>query len=101
MEVIILPEAEERLEQIEAHILKIWGVKSRNDFKLKIFEKSTQIAISPESCPELEDYSKVFKALLTKQTTLFYTVDYYTQKLKIISVFDTRQDPDNLNTEID
>lgn len=101
MKVVFSDKAGHQYEQITACILHKYGQLSREKFTSKLEKKFIQLIQFPESSQELEGFPGYYRSVLTKQTTLFYTVDYYTQELKIISVFDTRQDPDNLNTEID
>jgi hypothetical protein len=38
--------------------------------------------------------------VVSKQTTFFYRVNYIRNEIEIITVFDTRQDPDILDDEV-
>lgn len=54
--------------------------------------------IHPESFPASEKDKSLRKCLITKQTTLYFRFD--DKEIKIPTIFDNRQDPEKLNTEI-
>ena len=101
MEVIISKIAQIKIEEIAAFILQKWGLKSKQKFTIAFKEKSIQISNFPYSCPVSEEKKGLYKAVLTKQTTLFYTVNEYKKQIEIILVYDTRQDPNNLIKDFD
>ncbi|HKL36215.1 MAG TPA: hypothetical protein VJ899_07980, partial [Salegentibacter sp.] len=49
----------------------------------------------PESFPESEKVSGLRRCVITKQTSIYY--EFNDKEIRILSFFDTRQDPDKLN----
>lgn len=50
----------------------------------------------PETFPNSETNKKIRKCVISKQTTLYY--NYNNQEVRLLSLFDTRQDPNKINT---
>ncbi|NLP59458.1 type II toxin-antitoxin system RelE/ParE family toxin, partial [Lutibacter sp. B1] len=42
----------------------------------------------------------LFKCVVTKQTTFYYRIKFEREEIEIITVFDTRQDPNKLENDI-
>ncbi|MBP4139545.1 type II toxin-antitoxin system RelE/ParE family toxin [Flavobacterium sp. P7388] len=75
-----------------------WSEKIKNNF-LKISHNSiSTILLHPESFPCSERNKTVRKCVVTKQTTFYYV--FNDKEITIISVFDTRQDPNNIKKDI-
>lgn len=51
----------------------------------------------PESFPKSDIVKGLYKCVVTKQTTVYYKFD--SKKLYVVTIFDTRQDPNKLNKE--
>ncbi|MDP5199182.1 MULTISPECIES: type II toxin-antitoxin system RelE/ParE family toxin [Flavobacterium] len=90
--------AEKSFENILSHLEGKWSLKRKIDF-LKKFNKSIlAIQLYPESFPISEKFKTVRKCVLTKQTTFYYV--FNSKVITIISVFDTRQDPNKIKKDI-
>ncbi|SFT53988.1 Plasmid stabilization system protein ParE [Lishizhenia tianjinensis] len=89
--------AESQLLDLLDYLIYKWGVKVRDNFLTKLDLKIKQISKHPYSCPESKEFGNLFKCVVTKQTTFFYRVDKEQEEIEIITVFDTRRDPENRN----
>lgn len=98
MQVIFSKRAKIRLENLLDYLEKEWSLKSKNDFIKKLDRSIAQIAKLPTSCPESKKNLGLFKCVVTRQTTLFYRIKEST--IQVITLFDTRQNPDELNKEL-
>jgi len=100
MNVYLSEQAEIKLLQLNNYLLENWNVIVRNEFIDKLTKKINQIASQPESCPKSKDFEGLFKCVVTKQTTFYYRILFDKNEIEIITLFDTRQNPDKLNQEI-
>jgi len=98
MQVIFSRRAKVRLENLLDYLEKEWSEKSKNDFIKKLDRSIAQISKLPVSCPESKKLSGLFKCVVTRQTTLFYRIK--DQTIQVITLFDTRQNPDKLNKDL-
>ena len=90
--------AEESFENILNYLEAKWSSKIKIDF-LKKFNKSIlTILLYPESFPFTNKNKMIRKCVLSKQTTFFYT--FNTKEITIVSVFDTRQNPNKIKKDI-
>jgi len=60
----------------------------------KISSTLDQIAINPEMYPSTIVQQNVRRCVLNKQTTIYYRTSK--EAIQILTLFDTRQDPDDL-----
>ena len=100
MNVYLSEQAEIKLLQLNDYLLEKWSVKVRNVFIDKLTKKINQIASQPECCPQSKDFPGLFKCVVTKQTTFYYRLLFDKNEIEIITLFDTRQNPNKLNKEI-
>lgn len=100
MKVFLSELAESKLLKLNEFLLENWNLKVRNDFIKKLTSKIEQISNQPESCPESYLFKGLFKCVVTKQTTFYYRVSFDKKEIEIITVFDTRQNPDQLGKDI-
>lgn len=100
MDVFLSDQAALKLLQLNTYLLQKWNRKVRNEFIEKLSQKLNQISIQPESCPQSKDFDGLYKCVVTKQTTLYYRILLDRNEIEVITIFDTRQNPDNLSTEI-
>jgi len=100
MKVFLSELAEKKLLKLNNFLLENWNLKVRNDFIKKLTSKINQISEQPESCPQSSEFKGLFKCVVTKQTTLFYRINFDRKEIEIITVFDTRQNPDKLEKDI-
>ena len=96
--VIISRTAEKKLEKLFKFLLENWSLKVKSDFIKKLDKNINLIKANPESFPQSEKKVGLHKCVITKQTTLFYR--YTTEEITIVTIFDTRQNPNKLNQEI-
>lgn len=72
---------------------------TKDDFIQKLDKSISLIKEQPESFPSSEKSKGLRKCVVTKQTTLFYRFDK--EKIKIVTLFDTRQHLKKLKSEIE
>ncbi|MCM5664442.1 type II toxin-antitoxin system RelE/ParE family toxin [Galbibacter mesophilus] len=101
MKVFLSELAEKKLLNLSEYLLENWGLKTRNDFISKLTEKIQQITNQPESCPKSSEIENLYKCVVTKQTTFYYRIKLEEQEIEIITIFDTRQNPNKLKRDID
>lgn len=101
MKVFLSEIAESKLLKLSEYLLENWNLKTRNKFVSKLNESIKQISQFPESCPQSSEFKGLYKCIVTKQTTLYYRISKELNEIEIITVFDTRQDPDSLKRDID
>jgi len=100
MEVYLSKIAESKLVKLTNHLLEEWNAKVRNEFVNKLTTKINQISSYPKSCPQSENFEGLFKCVVSKQTSFYYRIHIDKQEIEIITFFDSRQNPKNLNKEI-
>ena len=96
MKIIWTDESLKNIEAIVNYLNKKWGEKVTNEFLVKLRERSILISKLPAAFTLINKEEQIRSSVLTKQTTIFFRVDYEAREIKILSVFDTRQDPDKL-----
>lgn len=77
-----------------------WSLKIRDKFISKLTEKIKQISSQPNSCPDSNEFDGLHKCVVTKQTTFYYRILNLSNEIEIITIFDTRQNPDKLKRDI-
>lgn len=96
--VVISRTVEKKLEKLFEYLIKEWSVKVKNDFVTKLDSTIEIIKNQPEIFPESKKGKGLRRCVITKQTTLYYR--YSTKQINIVTVFDTRQNPNKLDKEI-
>lgn len=81
---------EKILDYLEAH----WGNKIVSVFITKIDNTISLIANTPQIFPVINKELEIRKCVITKQNTLYYRES--NQKVEIVRLFDSRQDPKKL-----
>jgi plasmid stabilization system protein ParE len=92
--------AENKLLKLSYFLLENWNLKVRNNFIKKLTSKIEQISQQPESFPQSSEFKGLFKCAVTKQTTFYYRINFDRKEIEIITIFDTRQNPDKLEKDI-
>ncbi|GGW74783.1 plasmid stabilization system protein ParE [Winogradskyella epiphytica] len=100
MKVYLSELAESKLLKISDYLLENWDLKTRDKFIEKLSEKIKQISIQPQSCPKSSEVKGLYKCVVTKQTTLYYRISIELREIEVITIFDTRQSPENLKKDI-
>ncbi len=93
--VVISPIAEKKLEALLEYLLVEWSLKVKINFIKRLDDYLQIIKQEPESFPESEKVSGLRRCVITKQTSIYY--EFNDKEIRILSFFDTRQDPDKLN----
>ena len=96
--VVISKTAERKLEKLFEYLIKEWSLKVKKDFVEKLDSSIEIIKNQPEIFPESKKGKSLRKCVVTKQTTLHYR--YNSKRINIVTLFDTRQDPNKLDKEI-
>lgn len=96
--VVISKTAERKLNKLFEYLIKKWSVKVKKDFVEKLDASIEIIKNQPEIFPESKKGKGIRKCVITKQTTLYYR--YNSERINIVTVFDTRQNPNKLDKEI-
>ncbi|NCA86995.1 MAG: type II toxin-antitoxin system RelE/ParE family toxin [Clostridia bacterium] len=100
MKVFLSELAESKLLKLSEYLIENWNLKARDDFVIKLTEKINQISVQPESCPKSLEINGLYKCVVTKQTTFYYRILSEQKEIEIITIFDTRQHPDQLKKDI-
>lgn len=100
MEVFLSELAESKLKKLTRRLLENWSYKVKMDFLTKLANKIEQISIHPESCPKSNEFGGIYKCVVTKQTTFFYRINFKTEEIEIITLFDTRQDSKKIKKQL-
>jgi plasmid stabilization system protein ParE len=70
-----------------------WSEKTSKKFLNKLKENIDLIQINPELFP-ISEFEELRKCVVSKQTTVFFIIEK--NKVYIVSVFDTRQNPNKI-----
>ena len=95
-EIVWLPQAEIRFEEITDYLRNKWSQKEVDNFIARVNEV---IDIISET-PDLYKYSikqKIYEAVVTSHNILLYRIKG--NKVELMTFFDTRQDPNKKYTE--
>lgn len=92
--------AEKKVLKISEYLLEKWNLKTKEIFISKLIEKIKQISIHPESCPKSSEFLNLYKCVVTKQTTLYYRINFEKKEIEVITILDNRQNPGKLNNDI-
>lgn len=90
-EIIFSKNAEKRLINLLEYLELKWSIKVRNEFISKLDKSIYIIQNEPEIFPKSQVNKNQFRCVISKQTTIYY--QYNSKQIRILSLFDTRQDP--------
>ena len=96
--VVVSKTARKKLEKLFEYLITQWSLKAKNEFVEKLDSSIEIIKRQPEIFPESKKGKKLRRYVITKQTTLYYRFD--SKRINIVTIFDTRQHPNKLDTEI-
>ena len=94
-EVVFSKNAEKRLIDLLDYLQFKWSVKIRDKFIAKLDESISIIQNEPEIFPKSQVNKNQYRCVVSKQTTIYYR--YNLKQIKVLSFFDTRQDPNKIN----
>ncbi len=93
-EIIWSPAAEKDFETILEYLQLKWSNRITRRFINKVDDNIEMIVEDPKIFPVINVELQIRKTVITKQNTLFYRES--NDKIEIIRLFDTRQDPKKL-----
>ena len=90
-------EASDNINKIISYLDQEWSEDISNNFLIKLKKRIDLISKFPESFP-LIGKEEVRASVLIEQITIFYSFDRKNNKIILLSIFDTRQHPNNRGT---
>ncbi len=96
--VILSKRAAIKLNAILSYLEAEWPEKSKRDFIKKLDDTFNRISQNPKAFPASQKFPQIRKCVITKQVSVFYK--YNSNKVFIITLFDNRQHPGRLKTEL-
>lgn len=90
-QIIWLPKAEERFEQIITYLKNEWSQKEVNNFKELTKQAVNQIKLNPKQFKKSRKKS-IYEVIITKHNLLLYHIKN-DQQIELLTFFDTRQHP--------
>jgi len=96
--VVISKIAERKIEKLFDYLIENWSFKVKSDFVKKLDKNISLIRSQPEIFPHSHKYPNLRKCVVTRQTTLFFK--FTDKEIRILTIFDTRQNPDKLKTDL-
>jgi plasmid stabilization system protein ParE len=95
-EVILTPIALEDFDNVVNYLTNEWGISVSNKFVDRFVEVTGLIGRNPGLFPFVELHKRMQRCVVTKHNVIYFTETE--DIIKILTVFDTRQDPSKLNT---
>ena len=96
--IIISKTATKNALEIAEYIEVKFSLKFRNEFIEKVNKAFELIRSNPEIFPKSEINANRFRFVLTKQTTIYYR--FNNSEIRILALFDTRQNPKKIKKDI-
>ena len=90
--------AQLRLDQLLEYLEKEWSEKVKQDFIKKMDKRIEHVRNRPSLFPTSSIKKGLHKCVVSKQTTFYYL--HNQTEITILTVFDTRQDPNKLPRHI-
>ncbi|WP_445709725.1 type II toxin-antitoxin system RelE/ParE family toxin [Flavobacterium sp.] len=81
------------IEAISEYIEFKWSNKSKEEF-LKLLKKNIDLIEHNPNLFQITNYKNVYRCVVSKQTSIYFKFNNY--KISIVSVFDTRQNPNKI-----
>ena len=97
--IVLTPIAERDLDSITEYLLNNWSTVVTETFLLRFKQVCTYISASPDIYPLIYKKQGIRKCILSKHNTIYFREHIH--KIDILTIFDTRQDPDKLNIIIE
>lgn len=87
-------EAVKNLESILGYIEQEWTLKEVEKFKKRLRQVLKLISINPNLFPKSQYNKQLHKAVMSKQTIVFYKTDE--NRIYLVYLFDTKRNPKNI-----
>ena len=97
-EIFLSIRASKKLNVLLNQLENEWSEKVKINFISKLDKSLEQIRLFPQSAEESPLKKGLHRCVITKQTTIYYRFD--SKKIQVVTLFDTRMDPDKLQNEI-
>ncbi|MEM9547485.1 MAG: type II toxin-antitoxin system RelE/ParE family toxin [Bacteroidota bacterium] len=97
-QVVLSKTAEIKLDNLLTHLKTNWSENVKLRFISKLEHRLNIVRQKPEAFPKSEIKKGLFKCVITRQTTMYYTFDE--NVIYILTFFDNRQDPSILKEEV-
>jgi len=92
--ILLTETAQAQLGHLLDYLESEWSEKVKQEFLEKLDKRIELVRKRPNLFPTSKIKSGLHKCVVTKQTTMFYM--YNQTEITVLSIFDTRQDPDKL-----
>jgi len=96
MKVIWSAQAKITFLNVLDYLNKIWTIKEIIQFNRRTEITITAIQKNPGIFPASIKNKKIRKAVVDKNNSFYYQIDYYQQEIHLLTFFDSRQDPKKL-----
>lgn len=96
--VVITKTAEKKLNELIDYLGENWSERIKKELIKKLDHNLEIIRIYPEIFPKSDAKPGLHRAVITKQTIIFYR--YNSSEIKIVTLFDTRQHPNRLYKDL-
>jgi plasmid stabilization system protein ParE len=93
-EVVLTPKAEQNFVKIVAYLTSNWELSVTNNFIDRFEHVLILLAEDPGMFQFVDRIKRIQKCLVTKHNILYFKE--FDEAIKIITIFDTRQDPKKL-----
>ena len=94
-EIILTPLAKSNIDSIVNYLISDWSVKVANHFLFRLEKVFALLSESPEIYGIVNKNKGIRRSIVTKHNTLYFIET--SENIKVLSVFDSRQNPDKLN----
>ena len=93
-EIKISIDAQKKTKLLLEYLETKWSVRVRIEFAKKLYDSLKIIRSNPEIFPKSTRNKKLYKCVVTKQTTVFY--NFTNKRVNVVALFDTRQNPSKI-----
>ena len=97
--VVLSKIAERKLEKLLYYLESNWSEKIKLNFVRKLEKRLLLVQQRPQAFVSSKIKNGLHKCVITRQTSMFYTFDENT--IYILTFFDSRQDPESLQFELE
>ena len=91
-------EALKNLKLIIEYLENNWTQKELTQFAKLLDKRLALIEHNPYSFPLIDNYSNLRRSVLSKQTSIYYQI--IGQNVRLITLFDNRQNPEQLTNKL-
>jgi len=89
-------EASKNLESIIAHLLEHWTEKEIRRFVQNLDKRITLISQRPEIFRIASEKNNIRRSILSKHNSIYYKVNKPKATIEILTIWDNRQNPQNI-----